>query len=107
MSDTPRFLVVDGYSRQSRDELAAGGASIAADLYTAMLRRFAPNAPVDHVFPSDPDASLPAGAALAQYDGIAWTGCSLTVFDDDPRVKRQIEFCRAAFGVCQKQNKKQ
>ena len=97
MSGDPRFLVVDGYTREARDGLAAGGASIAADLYAAMLRRFVPNAPVDSVFPSDPGSSLPEGTALEAYDGIAWTGCSLTVFDDDPRVKRQIEFCRAAF----------
>jgi GMP synthase (glutamine-hydrolysing) len=97
MSGDPRFLVVDGYTREAREGLAAGGASIAADLYAAMLRRFVPNAPVDRVFPSDPGSSLPEGAALEAYDGIAWTGCSLTVFDDDPRVKRQIEFCRAAF----------
>ncbi len=97
MSGDPRFLVVDGYTKAAREELVAGGASIAADLYAAMLRRFVPNAPVDTLFPSDPDASLPAGAELARYDGIAWTGCSLTVFDDDPRVKGQIELCRAAF----------
>ncbi len=97
MSGDPRFLVIDGYTKESREELVAGGASMAADLYAAMLRRFVPNAPVDTLFPSDPDASLPAGAELAQYEGIAWTGCSLTAYDDDPRVKSQIELCRAAF----------
>ena len=97
MSADPRFLVVDGYSKAGRDELVAGGASMAGELYVAMLRRFAPDAAVDIVFPADGDSSLPKGAGIAAYDGIAWTGCSLTVFDDDPRVARQIEFCRAAF----------
>ena len=97
MSADPRFLVVDGYLKASRDELVAGGAAMACDIYAAMLRRFAPGAQVDYVFPADDAASLPAGAALAAYDGIAWTGCSLTVFEDDPRVRSQIEFCRAAF----------
>ncbi len=97
MSDEPRFLVVDGYSKASRDGLVAGGASLAADLYAAMLRRFVANAAIDTLFPSDAGASLPVGAELARYDGIAWTGCSLTVFDDDPRVTSQIELCRAAF----------
>ena len=97
MSADPRFLVVDGYLKASRDELVAGGASMACDLYAAMLRRFAPGAHVDYVFPADDAGSLPAGAELAAYDGIAWTGCSLTVFEDDPRVRSQIEFCRAAF----------
>ncbi len=97
MSGEPRLLVVDGYAKAARDELAACGASIAADLYAAMLRRFAPNASIDRLFAADAGAALPAGADIAAYDGIAWTGCSLTVFDDDPRVKRQIEFCRAVF----------
>ncbi len=97
MSRDPRFLVVDGHAKAGREELAAGGASMAGELYTQMLRRFVPKAEVDTVFPSDAGATLPSGAALDQYDGIGWTGCSLTVFDDDERVKRQIEFCRAAF----------
>jgi len=29
--------------------------------------------------------------------GIAWTGCSLTIYDDDPRVGPQIELARAAY----------
>ncbi len=97
MSGEPRFLVVDGYSKSAREELAACGASVAADLYAAMLRSFVPNAPVDTLFPSDAGAAIPAGAEIAGYDGVAWTGCSLTVFDDDPRVRRQIEFCRDVF----------
>ena len=48
MSANPRFLVVDGYLKSSRDELVAGGASLACDLYAAMLRRFAPGAEVDY-----------------------------------------------------------
>ena len=99
MSNEPRFLVVDGYTREARDELAGGGASMAGDLYAAMLRGFVPGAAVDIVFPSDAGGALPAGAELAGYDGVAWTGCSLTVFDDDPRVGSQIEFCRAAFAA--------
>ena len=99
MSADPRFLVVDGYLKASRDELVAGGASMACDIYAAMLRRFAPGAHVDYVFPADDAGSLPAGAELAAYDGIAWTGCSLTVFEDEPRVRSQIDFCRAAFSA--------
>ncbi len=97
MSAEPRFLVVDGYAKSGRDELVAGGASLAGDLYGAMLRRFAPGAAVDIVYPANGDAALPTGAAIDAYDGIAWTGCSLTIFDEDPKVARQIEFCRAVF----------
>ena len=97
MAETLHFLVVDGYSREGRAELAAGGASEAGDLYQAMLKKCAPGSTVDIVYPADPDSSLPTGAAIADYDGICWTGSSLTVFEDDPKVTPQIDFARAAF----------
>jgi GMP synthase (glutamine-hydrolysing) len=99
MADNLKFLVIDGYNREARDELVAGGASMAADLYVRMLKTCAPGgaAECDVLFPSDPGASLPKGKDLSQYDGIAWTGCSLTVYEDDPRVHTQIEFAREAF----------
>ena len=42
-NDTPSFLVVDGYTKAARDELQAGGASLAADLYVGMLRKNTPS----------------------------------------------------------------
>jgi GMP synthase (glutamine-hydrolysing) len=97
MANEPRFLVVDGYTKEGRDGLAAGGASPAGELYSRMLQDCAPGCVVDIVYPADPGTGLPFGAAIEQYDGIAWTGSSLTVYADDPKVKPQIEFCRAAF----------
>jgi GMP synthase (glutamine-hydrolysing) len=98
MSGRPRFLVVDGYAREGREDLRAGGASTAGALYERMLKKCAPGAAqVDIVYPADPDAALPTGAALEQYDGIAWTGSSLTIFKDDPRVRPQVEFAQAAY----------
>ena len=98
MANDPRFLVVDGYAREGREDLQAGGATTAGELYAQMLKDCAPNgAAVDIVCPADPDAALPKGAAIGQYDGIAWTGSSLTVFADDPKVTTQIDFAKAAF----------
>ena len=97
MSGEPRILVVDGYKKPAREELAAGGATPAGPLYAAMLSRCHPGCEVDVVYPADPDSSLPHGAALSHYDGIAWTGSSLTVYRDEPAVRVQIEFARAAF----------
>lgn len=97
MSADPRFLVVDGYAKAGREELRAGGATPAGELYAKMLKECQPGAKVDIVYPADPDSALPKGAAIEQYDGIAWTGSSLTVYADDPKVTPQIEFARAAF----------
>ncbi|TDI59398.1 MAG: type 1 glutamine amidotransferase [Alphaproteobacteria bacterium] len=98
MANGPRFLVLDGYDKEGREDLQSGGATTAGELYARMLMDCAPKgAEVDILCPADPGATLPAGAAIAQYDGIAWTGSSLTVFSDDPKVAPQIEFAKAAF----------
>ncbi|WP_419901857.1 type 1 glutamine amidotransferase [Kiloniella sp.] len=97
MSQNPRFLVVDGYAKEGRDGLKEGGASTAGDLYVKMLETQSPGAKCDIVYPADPGASLPSGAGLDQYDGIAWTGSSLTVHSDDPKVVPQVEFAKAAY----------
>ncbi len=99
MANSPHFLVLDGYSRAGREDLQAGGASTAGALYERMLTEHCPGATVDILYPADPDASLPAGAAIGHYDGIAWTGSSLTVYKPDREVRAQIEFADAAFAA--------
>jgi GMP synthase (glutamine-hydrolysing) len=99
MSGRPRLLVVDGYAREGREDLTAGGATTAGVLYQRMLERCAPGAEIEIVHPADPDVALPTGTAIADWDGIAWTGSSLTIFADDPRVTPQIEFARQAYAA--------
>ena len=93
----PRFLVIDGYHQSGREELLAGAASTAGDLYTRMLEKCRPGCQIDVIFPADPDVTLPGDSELRDYDGIAWTGSSLTVYDDDRSVTSQIELAKAAF----------
>jgi len=97
MREKLRFVVVDGYAKAGREELAAGGASSGGQLYARMLKALVPGCRVDVVHPADPGESLPTGAALADYDGIAWSGSSLTVHHDTPEVRAQIEFAREAY----------
>lgn len=93
-----RFLVIDGYARDSREALQEAGMSLAWELYRDMLLRHEPDAETDVLLPSDGDLSLPLGVDLDQYDGMLWTGCNLTIFHhDDPRVVRQIPLARRAF----------
>jgi len=98
MAAAPRFLIIDGYTRSARDELARGGASLAADLFDRMLKKCGPpGTACDILFPSDAGARLPTGASVEQYDGIAWTGCSLCINDASDDVARQVAFARLAF----------
>jgi len=92
-----RFLVVEGNAPNARAALAAAGAHVSGDLYTKTLQYLAPGCHVDVVRPTDADAALPAGTEIAGYDGVAWTGSALNVYNQTPEVTRQIELARAVF----------
>lgn len=100
--------MLDSYDRAGREDLRRHGASEAGALCARMLRAQEPDAHVDVAYPAEPDPGLPAGAGLADYDGLVWTGSSLSVRDaEKPEVRRQIEAARAAldagvpsFGSC-------
>lgn len=55
MGKRPKFLVLDGYSKEGREDLHAGGATTAGELYGRMLKNCTPGgkADVDIVFPAD------------------------------------------------------
>ncbi len=99
-SQTLRILIVDGYDKDGRAELEAFGCGHAAPLYEKMLSACLPDGfsvSADHVFPADAGSSLPQGKALEKFHGIAWTGSSLTIHKDEPRVTRQIEYARELY----------
>jgi len=95
----PKYLVMDGYTKEGRDQLVSGGASVAADLYRDMLLKNSPvGSACDILFPADEGAVFPTNAQLQNYDGIAWTGCSLCLNDDHlTEVSLQIDLTRRAF----------
>jgi GMP synthase (glutamine-hydrolysing) len=95
---TLRFLVCDAYPREGRLGLERAGATLAGRLYERLLRKLEPQARVDLICPADADAAVPAGAGLADYDGVVWTGSSLTIYaGEDGRVRREIELARAVY----------
>jgi len=104
---SPRLLVIEGNSPATMAEHVAAGGTVASRNYADLLRDLMPAVAVDVCYPGDPSATLPAGAALEGYDGIAITGSSLHVYNGGPEVKRQIDLVRAAlatgtpiFGSC-------
>ena len=93
-----RLLVLDAYAPEGRAALRDAGGTEAGLLYDRMLRRLAPEARVEIAYPADPDPDLPSETELLSYDGVTWTGSSLTIrHGDDPRVARQLDLARAAY----------
>lgn len=107
--DAPlRLLVLDAYPREDREGLARAGATPAGSLWRRVLQELEPTATVDLLCPADADASLPVGVDLSAYDGVVWSGSSLTIHvTGDPRVERELALARAiraagrpSFGSC-------
>ncbi|MBL6929023.1 MAG: gamma-glutamyl-gamma-aminobutyrate hydrolase family protein [Rhodospirillales bacterium] len=97
-SGTIKILVIDGYPRDDRENLANCGMTLAGDLYASMLSDLCPGVHCDIVYPSDPNAALQRG--IENYHGIAWTGCSLTIHGNgDERVRRHLDLARAAYAA--------
>jgi GMP synthase (glutamine-hydrolysing) len=95
-----RFLIIDGYPKQSRDDLQAAGMKLAWELYADMLVQHLPNAAYDILLPSDPDVEIPSAKGLSAYAGIIWTGCNLSINDtENPSVSGQIDMARDAYEV--------
>lgn len=97
MNQGLRFLVPDGYSKQSRDEFEAVGMTLAGQLYANLLKRRMPDAEYDIWYSSDPGATPPTDAELEGYAGVIWPGCNLTIYHDDPRVHAHLTLVERAY----------
>jgi len=95
-----RFLIIDGYPKQSRDDLQEAGMKLAWKLYADMLLQHMPEATYEVLLPSDPGVDMPSAQDLHNYAGIIWTGCNLSIFDTaNPSVAGQIELAQNAYEV--------
>lgn len=62
-----------------------------------MLHFLVTNAKTESVFPADVTKDLPSISQLKEFDGILWTGSSLSVTDTIPAVTRQLDFAETIF----------
>ncbi len=95
---TKRFLIPDGYNKESRARFAEVRMRPAWQLYRDLLVKYIPDAEYDVWLSSDEET--PNGYTvdeLKAYDGILWPGCNLTVYHDVPEVTRHIETCQKGF----------
>jgi GMP synthase (glutamine-hydrolysing) len=108
MSKGSRFLIVDGYPKESREQFREVGMRLAWELYRDMLCTYLPEATCDVWLSSDPGVKPPTDEDLEGYAGILWPGCNLTVYrPEDPRVAGHLDLAKRAyeagvpgFGTC-------
>jgi GMP synthase (glutamine-hydrolysing) len=94
-----RILIVEGNTAEARQRTARGGGTVANEMYAAALRHIRGDLALDVVFPADAGTVLPDASALAAYDGIAWTGSALNIYNGGPEIDRQVAFCRTCFSA--------
>ncbi len=99
--DKFRFLIIDGYSKASRDQFDSFGVSLAGKLYAKLLLRHMPDAEFDILYTSDNGVYPPGQEELKEkYDAIIWPGCNLTVYhDDDERVQKMTKLTKDGFST--------
>jgi len=94
-----RLCIINGYPKPNREVLTRAGMCGADELYVRVLKKLVPDVRVETLFIADLDTSLPDARQAEGYDGFIWTGSNLTIYEDDPRVTRQIAFSRLIFGI--------
>ncbi len=103
-----RFLIIDGYARENREQLRAAGMRLASELHVRMLQHAEPSADYNIIYPSDVGVVAPSTDELRAYSGIIWTGCDKSLADaDNPDVETQLDLARrileaerACWGTC-------
>ncbi len=94
---TLRFLIANGYDKPGRVELEQGGCTPPEKLFQSIIETYVPEAQCDVIYPADLQVKLPTATALTDYDGVIWTGSSLTIYKVDDRVQAQIELARTLY----------
>lgn len=93
-----KILIVDGNTAETdREHVKHGGCPTGAH-YARVLQSLRPDIDCTILHPARKDEGvLPTGVGLAAFDGVAWTGSALNVYNDTPEIRAQIELSRAVF----------
>ncbi|PXX26022.1 type 1 glutamine amidotransferase [Arenibacter sp. ARW7G5Y1] len=92
-----RLLIVEGNKEQTRLERGAFGIKPYHLMFQEMLGGLVPKAQTDFAFPADVASELPTAGQIKKYDGVLWTGSSLSVLDESPDVEQQLNFAEEVF----------
>lgn len=97
-----KILIADGYATDTNKGFDAVGMPRASTLYQQLLTRNVPRGVAIEfvtVSPTNADWKPLTADYLKQFDGCAFTGSSLSVYQDHPDVTKQLDLYRAASDV--------
>ncbi len=94
-----RFCIINAYPAKNREVLIQSGHCSADEMYVWVFRALRSDIQLDVLYLADLDVPVPHDRWIEGYDAFLWTGSNLTIYEDDPRVTRQIEFCRRIYQI--------
>ena len=95
----PRILVMDGNLAKLRARQREMLGYDSGEGYQRILDRLDPGIRADIVRPADAEITLPAGVALADYDGATMTGSALNIYAGGAPIERQVALAQAVFAA--------
>jgi GMP synthase (glutamine-hydrolysing) len=94
----PNILIAEGTPAVWQADRADFGIPSNFSLFAAAVHLHHPDIRCTPLNIADGEA-FPTGTALADFDGVMFTGSPLHIYDRTPAVTRQIDFARAAFAA--------
>ena len=102
------ILIVDGNEKEPSDNYLKLGMDTQYDVYSKILQKLANDSlNITVIHPAINSNFIPLGISLDDFDGIAWTGSLLNIYNATPSIIRQIELAKkllnknnSIFGSC-------
>ena len=92
------ILIVDGNERDASERYTNMGMDTQYEVYQKVLENLSTNKlNITVVHPAIKDEYLPIGISLDDFDGIAWTGSLLNIYDMTPSILKQIDLAKNLF----------
>ena len=102
------ILIVDGNEKEPSDAYVQLGMETQYDVYAKILQKLANDSlNITVVHPAIHSDFIPKGLSLDDFEGVAWTGSLLNIYEATPPIIRQIELAKkllnkknSIFGSC-------
>jgi len=92
------ILIVDGNEKEASDKYKEMGMDTQYEVYSKIIDNLSNNKfNTIVVHPAFKNDYLPYGVSLDDFDGIAWTGSVLNIYDMTPSIINQIELAKKLF----------
>ena len=102
------ILIVDGNEKEPSDNYVQLGMDTQYDVYLEILQKLTnDNLNLTVIHPAINSDFIPQGVSLDDFQGVAWTGSLLNIYESTPSIIRQIELAKkllnkknSIFGSC-------